>query len=89
MGKKLDEHLTRVLTEAENSSSEHLVPVIVSLKPGTDTGSLREHGLEIEHAFENISAVSGKIRLADLVRLETLEQVEKIEFDSQMHAIGN
>jgi hypothetical protein len=88
MGDKLDDHLTKALAEAEESSAKSSVPVIVTLRPDTDASSLKAEGLDIEHAFESISAVSGKIRLADLDRLEALDQVEKIEFDSQMHALN-
>ena len=87
MGEKLDDHLTKELAGIKEASAERLVPVIVSLRPGTDASVLKAEGLDIAHVFESISAVSGKIRMADLDRLEALEQVEKIEFDGRMQAL--
>lgn len=86
MGEKLDLKLETMLTDSKESTAENLVSVIVTVHPGTDNGIITAAGLDIVHFYDNISAVSGSIRLKDLEKLEAIAQVEKIELDGQMQA---
>lgn len=84
MGVKLDEYLAQKLESMGDRPSDEEVPVIVTTRSGAKAADLEF--LRVEHSFESISAISGRIQLSDLTKLEALDQVEKIEFDGQMYA---
>lgn len=86
MNDKLDGDLAEALAAADEAAMDRIVPVIVTLRSGTDTSAFQADGLTIRNAFSNISAVAGSIRLGDLKALAAREDVEMVEFDGEMHA---
>ncbi len=86
MENKLDSDLTEALAAADDAAMDRSVPVIVTLRSGTDASAFQADGLTIRNAFSNISAVAGSIRLRDLNALAAREDVEMVEFDGEMHA---
>jgi len=49
--------------------------------------SLRDHGLRVGHVFARIAAVSGRVQASEVTRLASLVDVERIEYDGEMHAL--
>ena len=80
------EEMIRVLREREAERSQEEIPVIVTIKPGSDLSKLEREGLRISRKFEVLNAVSGLIAPRDARRIAKLSQVEKIEYDSEMRA---
>lgn len=83
MAEKLDAELRKRLEAAGGTE----VPVIVTIKPGSDPSALERKGLRIHNYFEFISAVSGDIGREKVDELARLEEVEKVELDSKVSIV--
>lgn len=68
-------------------AGEREVPVIVTLAPGAEAAAVERQGLMWARAFENIPAVAGSVTAEQLDRLEEAPEVERIEYDGEMHAL--
>jgi hypothetical protein len=84
MSTKISEELATRLEEAEAQAA---MPVIVTLKPGAEVTELEHKGLKVRKVFESISAVAGTLTPAAAPGLAELEQVEKVEYDGEVHAL--
>lgn len=85
MPEKIDPSLRELL--AHHYAAADRVPVIVKLARDTSSNALEACGLAVTHQFDAIGSMSGTIRAADIENLERLPDVERIEFDGQMHAL--
>jgi hypothetical protein len=88
MSSKIDPQLLTQLNREARGNPAQTFPLIVTIQPGTRADSLTHRGLRIERIFEEISAVSVSANLEAVRALAKLEQVERIEFDGQMHTLG-
>ena len=70
------------MQEKANQSPEKEFSVIVTVAEGTSRLSLLQAGLSDMKELPYINAVSGSIRGVELGRLEEVEGVERIDFDS-------
>jgi hypothetical protein len=87
MAAKIDAELLEELERFEVTEPKRDIPVIVTLNDWAKRKELEEKGLRVEHSFENISAVSGTLKPADVKDVAKLEQVVSIEFDGEVTAI--
>jgi tripartite-type tricarboxylate transporter receptor subunit TctC len=87
MSTKISNALSRRLNEARTTDPQREVPVIVTIKAGTDLAALEQNGLKIQRSFQNIPAVAGTLAAADVNALAQLDQVEKIEPDETAWAL--
>jgi hypothetical protein len=87
MSAKISNALSRRLNEARTTDPQREVPVIVTIKTGTDLAALEQNGLKIQRSFQNIPAVAGTLAAADVNALAQLDQVEKIEPDETAWAL--
>jgi hypothetical protein len=69
------------------TSGEKEVPVIVTVAPGTQRTDLEGHGLMHARQFESISAAAGTVTREGLGKLESSPEVDRIEYDGEMHAL--
>jgi hypothetical protein len=83
---KLDQTLIERLALAEGDTGR--VPVIVTLLPGADPTGLVEAGLAIARRFDALDAVSGSIAVADLRKLAARPEVQLVEYDGEVRALG-
>lgn len=81
---KLDDPLRERVQRIGAAAADMRVPVIVTVTPPIDLGSLRDSGLEIAEVHRLIDVVSGSIAAADLERLAGLQAVRRIEFDGEI-----
>lgn len=72
---------------AHANDPEHLEPVIVTLRPGTDTTLLEIPGMLIENRLRNRPIVAGKMNAEAFALLSQSDNVVRIEPDSEMHAL--
>jgi hypothetical protein len=85
MTRKLEPEFAERLEQADQ---EEAVPVIVTVRPGTDVAELEERGLKIRHRYESIPSVAGTMPAGKASALAALEQVERIESDEgEMRAL--
>jgi CheY-like chemotaxis protein len=87
MSGKINAELTRRLKEDEPSENE--VPVIITVKENADLDSLKKTGLKINHIYQNINAVSGTLPASAVNSVAKLDDVERIEFDGEVHALAD
>ena len=87
MPASISDELRRQLMEARRSEPQLAIPVVVTVAAGTDLRILERNGLKIDHAFDNISAVSGTVAAAAVDPLSGLDQVQEIEYDSTARAL--
>ena len=89
MSKKINARLLGVLKKAEREDPQREIPVIVTTTSKVDPASLEQRGLKITHTFENIPAVSGTLAASKLKAVAELDQVESIEYDGEVRALGH
>jgi hypothetical protein len=87
MSAKISAELSRRLKEVGEASTQDELPVIVTIKKDSDLAALKEKGLKIQHAYENIDAVSGTIPAAAVKSVANLDQVQLIDFDGEAHVL--
>ena len=84
MDAKVNDELLKV---AEAAEPQQEIPVIVTVTPGANLTVLEQKGLKIQHSFNNISAVSGTLPASEINTLSQLDEIERIEYDSQAWAL--
>ena len=85
MSGKINAELSRRLKEDKPTENE--VPVIITVKEKADLDSLKKTGLKINHIYQNINAVSGTLPASAVNSVAKLDEVERIEFDGEVHAL--
>jgi hypothetical protein len=85
MSQKVSPEVMARVERATEESSE--IPVIVTLAPGADPAVLEPKGMRIRRVMENIPAVAGSVAVGDLADLAELGEVERVEYDGEMHAL--
>jgi hypothetical protein len=77
-----------VMARVERGTEESTdIPVIVTVAPGTDPAALEPKGMRIHRVMENIPAVAGTVAGANVTGLADLGEVERVEYDGEMHAL--
>ena len=76
-----------MLEEAYAEAPEKEIPVIVTITAGSDVETLARKGLKVQRVFENVPAVSGTLTATEVRELAEVEQVEKVEYDGEVHAL--
>jgi len=84
---KISEAFARMLEEAYAEAPEKEIPVIVTITAGSDVETLARKGLKVQRVFENVPAVSGTLTATEVRELAEVEQVEKVEYDGEVHAL--
>lgn len=84
---RLSEALSQQMEEAKGLDPRREIPVIVTIKSGTDPAILTRLWLKIQHTFESISTVSGTLTAAEIAGLAQLSEIERIEFDGTVRAL--
>ncbi len=84
---RISEELHLIVEAARAQGMAREIPVIVSVREGTDPGRLEAVGLVVRHRFESISALSGAIAASGVADLAALEEVDLVEFDGEMRAM--
>ncbi|MGH9831755.1 MAG: protease inhibitor I9 family protein [Blastocatellia bacterium] len=84
MTAKISDELLQELKRAEQTDPQREIPVIVTINGPINRAELEEKGLRIAQVFDFISAVSGTLTPAEAQALAQLDQVERIEFDSEV-----
>jgi len=87
MSSKIDGELLKRLERAERIEPLQEIPVVVTLKSSAAITSLEQKGLKVQNVYENISAVSGVVKAAQVKDLTQLDEVEKVEYDGQDWAL--
>jgi hypothetical protein len=87
MTTKMNEALLQQIEEAKNVEPEREIPVIITVRPGSDLSTLEQRGVKIQHTFKNISAVRGTLTPVAANQVAGLEMVEHIEYDGEVHAL--
>jgi tripartite-type tricarboxylate transporter receptor subunit TctC len=87
MSAKISEELAKRLEEAEAAEADREIPVIVTIAAGSDLEVLKRKGLKVERVFENVPAVAGTLGAADVQALAEADQVEKVEYNGEVHAL--
>ncbi|MDQ5843679.1 MAG: protease inhibitor I9 family protein [Acidobacteriota bacterium] len=86
MSGKINAELSQRLKQDEPTGKE--VPVIITVKENADLDSLKKNGLKINHIYQNINAVSGTLPASAVKSIAKLDEVERIEFDGEVHALS-
>ena len=77
-----------LMARVESATAEtQEIPVIVTLAPGTDAAVLDSTGIKVGRGMENIPAVAGTVAAEDVAKLAELTEVERVEYDGEMHAL--
>lgn len=87
MAEKISSELAERLEDLRRTGSNDKVPVIVTLKAGTDQSVVEDAGLTVENVLDSISAVSGSGSISVVNRIAQLDEVEVVEFDGEMWAL--
>lgn len=87
MPAEIDARVRACMRDAEASGRAWEIPVIVTLRNAVDVDTLRDHGLRVSGVFARIAAVSGRVQASEVTRLASLVDVERIEYDGEMHAL--
>ncbi len=85
MSTKISEGVSKEMLRIQAEGTEEEIPVVITLKQDAGTETLEEAGLQVQHHFDIISAVSGKATPNTIRALAALAEVEIIELDGQMH----
>ena len=85
MQEALDEGLRGLLRTMVAGAPGRRIPFIVTLRPGVHAASLVP--FPIEQDFALIRAVSGTMTPAEALALSEHPDVERIEYDGQLHAL--
>ena len=85
MSPKIDAMLAKAIKEAQ----EERFPVIVTTRPGVRASELEEKGLALSQVIESISAICGTLSAGEVAAVAEMESVNTIEYDGQMHALGD
>jgi hypothetical protein len=85
MNPKISDEVARQLEKAGSAGE---LPVVVKVKDHANLALLEQKGLRIERKFENISDVAGKMPAAAATQIADLDFVERVEYDGEMHALG-
>jgi hypothetical protein len=83
----IDLDLRESLEQLARTEPDTLLPFIVTVKPGVRADVLAAKGLRVEHEFPITSAITGKMTVAAALALAGSPDVEKIEYDGEMHAL--
>ncbi len=86
MTAKIDVELQNQIKSAQ-SDPQREIPVIVSLAAGANIEKLAQRGLKINRIFDAIEAVAGTLTAAEINALSKWDQVNRIEYDGEMHAL--
>jgi len=89
MNAKVSDEFLKQLEETEREDPQREIPVIVTIKAGTNVDTLKQRGLRIQRLFENISAISGTLTAAGIKNLAQLDQVVLIEYDGPVWALSD
>lgn len=84
MTAKISDELMQELKRSEKTDPQREIPVIVTVDGPINRAELEKNGLRIAHVFDFISAVSGALTPAQAQALAQLDQVKRIEFDSEV-----
>ncbi len=84
----LSKEMMALLEKAESEGQREEIPVIVTVKEGTDLHRLETLGLKISARFKLLNAVSGHVTPEGARKIADLDEVEKIEYDSEMRALA-
>lgn len=84
----LSKEMVALLEKAESEGQREEIPVIVTVKEGTDLHKLETLGLKISARFNLLNAVSGHVTPEGARKIADLDEVEKIEYDSEMRALA-
>lgn len=87
MSAKISEELARMVEEAHAEAPEREIPVIVTITEGSDVETLSRKGLKVQRVFENVPAVSGTATATEVRELAEVHQVERVEYDGEVHAL--
>ena len=79
--------MVTLLETLESEGQREEIPVIVTVKKGTDLCKLEVSGLKISKRFKLVNAASGYITPEDVKKIADLDEVEKIEYDAEMRAL--
>lgn len=86
MGAKIDDVLLEQVRAAEASDPDKEIPVIVTIRPGAAVEGLSLQGLVVKRVFNAIPALSGVIAARAVHALQDLDEVERVEYDGNIHA---
>lgn len=84
----MSKEMVALLEKSESEGQREEIPVIVTVKEGTDLHKLETLGLKISARFKLLNAVSGHITPEGARKIADLDEVEKIEYDSEMRAVA-
>jgi len=84
----LSKEMVALLEKSESEGQREEIPVIVTVKEGTDLHKLETLGLKISARFKLLNAVSGHITPEGARKIADLDEVEKIEYDREMRAVA-
>ena len=84
MTAKVSDALLRVIEAAEPQQG---IPVIVTTTAGANLTALEQKGLKIQYASKNSPIISGTLPAAEVNALAQLDEVERIEPDSEVWAL--
>ena len=85
MKTKISEDVSKEMQRIQGQGIDEEIAIIITLKQDADTDVFEGTGLQIQHHFDIISAVSGTATPDTISALATLHEVEIIELDGQMH----
>jgi hypothetical protein len=83
MNAKVSDALLKVVEVAEPQQE---ISVIVTTTAGANLTALEQKGLKIQYAAKNSPIVSGTLTAAEVNELSQLDEVERIEPDSEVSA---
>jgi hypothetical protein len=89
MTSKINTQLLEQINAARDEDPRREIPIIVTLKPDTDTSILEKEGMTINRLIESISVVTGVMAASKIEALSHFEQVELIEYDGTVYALEN
>lgn len=84
MTAKVSDELLKVVEAAEPQQG---IAVIVTTTAGANLTALEQKGLKIQYASKNSPIVSGTLTAAEVNALSQLDEVERIEPDSEVWAL--
>ena len=88
MKAEISDELLSLCNTADAEGNDEDLSVIVTVKPDTPSSVLETSGLKIEHRFERINAVSGRISPSRVKALSELDEAVKIDVDGEVWAFS-